>query len=36
MLGGGFGEASQVDDVDEKLALAVFHDSPLALSETDG
>ena len=28
MLCGGFGEAPQVDDVHEKLALAVFHDSP--------
>ena len=36
VLCGGFGEAPQVDDVHEKLALAVFHDSPLALSETDG
>ena len=36
MLCGGFGEAPQVDDVDEKLALAVFHDSPSDLRETDG
>ena len=33
MFCGGFGETSQVDDVNKKLALAVFHDFPLALAK---